>query len=147
MDGEFLPSIPPSFLHFSRAYIAGLAKVQAGAEIDHGPVTPLHLAARHGHLEACKAFHFRIDKLGGLNILLMVQKSGNKPFDMVVYPIILHFTGFYCIHPIHPRWLALGFRQTINQYFQGEQCQREGGTSKIPLELRGSICDMVEGRR
>eukprot|EP00434_Breviolum_minutum_P015901 symbB.v1.2.014013.t2/scaffold1012.1/size144332/6 len=28
--------------------------VQAGAEIDHGPVTPLHLAARHGHLEACK---------------------------------------------------------------------------------------------
>ena len=95
VDGEFVPFIPPSFLHFSRAYIAGLAKVQAGAEIDHGPVTPLHLAARHGHLEACKAsffFFFRMDKLGGMNILLMVQKSGKNQW--IWYSLSHYLQGF-----------------------------------------------------
>ncbi len=51
--GLYIQWLIPSFLH-----ISGNLKVQAGAEIDNGPVTPLHLAARHGHLEVLKAMFF-----------------------------------------------------------------------------------------
>ena len=91
---SFHPSILPSL--FPGVASPGWAKVQAGAEIDHGPVTPLHLAARHGHLEACKAsfffFFFRMDKLGGMNILLMVQKSGKNQW--IWYSLSHYLQGF-----------------------------------------------------
>ena len=39
-------------------------------------------------------------------ILLMVQKSGESPVDMVVYPIIYRVF-------IHPRWLAAFLPSTV----------------------------------
>ena len=73
VDGH--PSFHPSFTFPGVA--AGLAKVQAGAEIDHGPVTPLHLAARHGHLDACKASFFFSCSDGSIGRVEPVDGSKN----------------------------------------------------------------------
>ena len=112
---SFLPSFHPSFTFPGVA--AGLAKVQAGAEIDHGPVTPLHLAARHGHLEACKASFFFSCSDGSIGRVEPVDgsKIRKKPVDMVVDPIILRVLLYTS------QVVGLGISGCHQQYFEGEQ--------------------------